>query len=107
MFKFEDDIVTRDDEPQTIVQVEPVIPELEENISAVGVPQPGASYEENFMRQVDAVSVKRQRNPPKRFLPDECNVAAELTVDDEEPKSLTDALNSKLWQVDASVRGRI
>ena len=95
LFKFEDDIVTRDDEPQTDVQVEPVILELEENIPAVGVAQPGASYEENFMRQVDAVSAKRQRNPPKRFLPDECNVAAELTVDDEEPKSLTDALNSK------------
>ena len=95
LFKFDDDIVTRDDEPQTNVQVEPVITELEENIPAVGVAQPGASYEENFMRQVDAVSAKRQRNPLKRFLPDECNVAAELTVDDEEPKSLTDALNGK------------
>ena len=95
LFKFEDDIVTRDDEPQTNAQVEPVISEVEENIPAVGVAQPGASYEENFMRQVDAVSVKRQRNPPKRFLPDKCNVAAELTVDDEESKPLTDALNSK------------
>ena len=34
LFKFEDDIVTRDDESQTNVQVEPVIPELEENIPA-------------------------------------------------------------------------
>ena len=42
------------------------------------------------------LSVRRDKETlPKRFLPDECNVAAELTFDDEEPKSLTDALNSK------------
>ena len=67
LFKFEDDIVTREDELQTNVQVEPVISELEKNLPAVGVAQPGASYEEYFMRQVDAVSAKRQRNPPQKI----------------------------------------
>ncbi len=82
----------------TNVRVEPVIPaelENEEDTPAVGVIQPGASYEENFMRQVETVSTKRQRNPPKRFSPDECNVAASSTASDDEPKSVTDALNSK------------
>ena len=98
LFKFEDDFVTQKDKTQTNVQVEPVIPvelENEEHIPAVGVAQPGASYEENFMRQVDTVGAKRIRKPPKRFSPDECNVAAQFTVDDDEPKSVTDALNSK------------
>ena len=98
LFKFEDDVVTQEDETQTNVQVEPVIPvelENEEHIPAVGVAQPGASYEENFMRQVDTVGVKRIRKPPNTFSPDECNVAAQFTVDDDEPKSVTDALNSK------------
>ena len=61
----------------------------------MGVAQPGASYEENFMRQVDTVGAKRIRKPPNRFSPDQCNVAAQFTVDDDEPKSVTDALNSK------------
>ena len=98
LLKFEDDIVTHEDEVQTNVPVEPVIPvepQGKENVSAVGVPQPGASYEENFMRQVDGIGAKRQRKPPQRFLPDQCNVAAELTNDDDEPTSITDALNSK------------
>ena len=98
LFKFEDDVVTQEDETQTNVQVEPVIPvelENEEHIPAVGVAQPGASYEENFMRQVDTVGAKRIRKPPNRFSPDKCNVAAQFTVDDDEPKSVTDALNSK------------
>ena len=98
LFKFEDDVVTQEDETQTNVQVEPVIPvelENEEHIPAVGVAQPRASYEENFMRQVDTVGVKRIRKPPNTFSPDECNVAAQFTVDDDEPKSVTDALNSK------------
>ena len=98
LLKFEDDVVTQEDETQTNVQVEPVIPvelENEEHIPAVGVAQPGASYEENFMRQVDTVGVKRIRKPPNTFSPDECNVAAQFTVDDDEPKSVKDALNSK------------
>lgn len=99
LLKFEDDVVVQEDEMQENVPVEPVIAvesRDEENVPAVGVPQPGASYEENFMRQVDeTVGTKRQRKPPQRFLPDECNVAAELTNDDDEPKSMTDALNSK------------
>ena len=42
------------------------------------------------------LSVKRDKETlPKDFLPDKCNVAAELTVDDEESKPLTDALNTK------------
>ena len=61
----------------------------------MGVAQTGTSYEENFMRQVDTVGAKRIRKPPNRFSPDECNVAAQFTVDDDEPKSVTDALNSK------------
>jgi hypothetical protein len=52
LFQFEDDSVNLEDEMQTDVRVEPVIPvelENEERTPAVGVPQPGTSYEENFI----------------------------------------------------------
>ena len=95
LFNFEDDLVTEENEVHADVREVPVIPveiENEEHTPAVGVTQ-SETYEENFMRQVKTLGAKRQRNPPKRFLPDECNVATALL--DDEPKSITGALNGK------------
>ena len=64
--------------------------EKEENLPPVG-----ASYEDNFMKQVENIGTKRQRNAPKKFSPDECNLAESLTAESEQPQSIHDALNGK------------
>ena len=46
--------------------------------------QVGASYEDNFMREVDEIATKRQRNPPTRF-DEECYIVNDLTADVNEP----------------------
>ena len=50
--------------------VNPVTANHEENVPAVG-----ATFEENFMRQVENIGLTRQRKPPESFRPDECYVA--------------------------------
>ena len=67
--------------------------EDEENTPAVGASIP--SYEENFMKQVQNLNAKRQRKAPKKFSPDECNITESLTAENEEPQSISEALNGK------------
>jgi hypothetical protein len=62
--------------------------EDEENLPAVG-----KSYEESFMKQVENLETKRQRKAPKKFSPDECNITESLTAENEEPQSISEALN--------------
>ena len=75
----------------TIPQVQPVLTEqLVVNSEPVG-----ATYEETFMRQVNALGPQRQRNVPQRFHPDSCFVTESLTSDIIEPKSVKEALSSE------------
>ena len=55
----------------------------------------GASYEETFMKQVQNLCTKRQRQAPTKFSPDECNLTESLTAENEEPQSINEALNGK------------
>ena len=74
----------------TIPQVQPVLTEqLVVNSEPVG-----ATYEETFMRQLNALGPQRQRNVPQRFHPDSCFVTESLTSDIIEPKSVKEALSS-------------
>ena len=67
------------------------LPEIanEENLPPVG-----ASYEENIMKQEQNFGTKRQRKAPKKFSPDECNFVDSLTAENEEPQTISEALNS-------------
>ena len=58
-------------------------------------PAVGATYEENFMRQVRNVGTTRQRKPPEKFSPDECNYTKSLTAEKDEPQSTKEALSGK------------
>ena len=55
----------------------------------------GASYQETFMKQVQNLGTKRQRQAPTKFSPDECNLTESLTAENEEPPSINEALNGK------------
>ena len=68
------------------------LPEIEKEEN---LPPVGASYEDNFMKQVENIGTKRQRKAPKKFSPDECNLAESLTAESEQPQSIHDALNGK------------
>ena len=70
--------------------VNPVTANHEENVPAVG-----ATFEENFVRQVENIGSTRQRKPPERFRPDECHVAESLTADNEDPQCIEEALKGK------------
>ena len=71
-------------------EIDPITAEQEENAPAVG-----ATFEENFMRQVDNIGSTRQRKAPERFRPDECYVAESLTAENEEPQCVEEALRGK------------
>ena len=71
------------------------VPELPEIESEENLPPVGASYEETFMKQVQNLGIKRQRQAPTKFSPDECNLTESLTADNEEPQSINEALNGK------------
>lgn len=58
----------------------------------MGVDPAGATYEENVLRQVTKIGSKRERKAPKRFLPDEWNVAGSLIMNDDETKSVAEAV---------------
>ena len=67
----------------------------------------GASYEENFIREVQNLGPRRQRRPPVRLIAedndekDECFVADILTADIDEPRNINDAWNgthSSQWK---------
>ena len=51
----------------------------------------GATYEENFMRNVENLDPQRQRRPPARF--DELYAAEDLTADISEPRNIEQAWN--------------
>ena len=82
------------EQPISSVEVEPTVshnvPQQEMNVQPVG-----ATYEETFMRQVDNLSSKRHRNLPQRFHPDGCLIADSLTIEVDEPKSVSEALSSE------------
>ncbi len=68
-----------DDEGQfTVIQIDPTISEHTED-----TPEVGATYEENFMRQVEDLSPTRKRKTPERFRPDECHI-----TENEEPQTV-------------------
>ena len=72
-------------------QVQPVLTEqLVVNSEPVG-----ATYEETFMCQMNALGPQRQQYVPQRFHPDSCFVTKSLTSDIIEPKSVKEALNSE------------
>ncbi len=47
------------------------------------------------MKQVQNRNAKRQRKAPKKFSPVECNITESLTAGNEEPQSISEALNGK------------
>ena len=73
----------------TVSQVQPA---LNEQLVVNSEPVE-ATYEETFMRQVNALGPRRQRNV--RFHPDSCLVTESLTSDIIEPKSVKEALSSE------------
>jgi hypothetical protein len=56
------------------------------------------SYEERFTKQVENLETKRQRKALKKFSPDECNVTESLAAENEEPQSISEALNASKWK---------
>ena len=60
--------------------------------------QVGPNYEENFMREVEHLPPKRQRNPPVRFIEEEFYAADALTADINEPNNISEA-----WKGEHSV----
>jgi hypothetical protein len=56
--------------------------------------QVGASYEDNFMREVDEIATKRQRKPPTRF-DEECYIVNDLTADVNEPVTINEAFSGE------------
>ena len=83
-----------EDKQFTIIPPEPTVNPIptdhEKNNPAVG-----ATFEENFMRQVDNIGPTRRRKAPERFRPDECHVAESLTAENEEPRCVEEALRGK------------
>ena len=79
-----------DDEGQfTVIQIDPTISEHTED-----TPEVGATYEENFMRQVEDLGPTRKRKTPERFRPDECHI-----TENEEPQTVEEALKqSDKWK---------
>ena len=78
---------------QTVQCEQPVVPE---NVQPVG-----ATYEETFMRQVENLDPQRRRKAPHRYHPDGCLITDSLTIETDEPKTLSEALSSEhsgLWR---------
>ena len=60
--------------------------------------QVGPNHEENFMREVETLPPKRQRNPPVRFIEKEFYEADAVTADINEPSNISEA-----WKGEHSV----
>ncbi|CAB3979521.1 effector candidate [Paramuricea clavata] len=103
MYSHYKELIIREDVPEEKLSVDheqyhdaedqvplPTVPDIEdeENLPAVG-----ETYEESFVKQVENLETKRQRKAPKKFSPDECNITESLTAENEEPQSISEALN--------------
>jgi hypothetical protein len=91
VLKEDSEISERSDEEGqfTIIQIDPTISEHTED-----TPEVGATYEENFMRQVEDLGPTRKRKTPERFRPDECHI-----TENEEPQTVEEALKqSDKWK---------
>ena len=109
------DDVTKIVFPEENVDIESIIeypidienlPEVQEDdIEAVGENNEDnpvkATYEETFMQQVRNIGAKRERKPPRRLIEEisnyteHCFMTESLTSESDEPKSPSEALNSK------------
>ena len=78
------------DEPND--QVEPVEQDVADIDERVNNQPVGASYEENFMREVEQLG--RERRRPARF-DEECHVASNLTANINEPVSIDEAFSGE------------
>ena len=63
--------------------------------SSEDVPSVGATYEDTFMQQVRSLGPTRQRKTPERYHPEKCFISESLTVENEEPQSMKEALDGK------------
>ncbi len=91
VLKEDSEISERSDEDGqfTVIQIDPTISEHTEDTQEVG-----ATYEENFMRQVEDLGTTRKRKTPERFRPDECHI-----TENEEPQTVKEALKqSDKWK---------
>ena len=66
----------------------------------VDVPVPnnhpvGATYEDNFMREVQNLNPQRERRPPQRYDDEVYNCSEDLTADINEPSNIREAWNGK------------
>ncbi len=62
----------------------------------VNVPVPynrpvGATYEDNFMREVENINQQRERRPPRRYDEELYNCTEDLTADINEPRNISEA----------------
>ena len=80
------------DEPND--QVEPVEQDVVDVDERANNQPVGASYEENFMREVEQLGRERRRRPLARF-DEECQVASNLTADINEPVSIDKAFSGE------------
>jgi hypothetical protein len=55
----------------------------------------GATFEDNFMREVENLNPQRQRRPPRRYDDEVYNCTEDLTADINEPSNLTEAFHGK------------
>ena len=59
--------------------------------------QVGPNYEENFMREVENLPLKRPHNPPVRFIVEEFYAADALTADINEPNNISEAMERRTF----------
>ena len=83
----DENVNVEDNGPQPILENNIPPPENDNN-------RVGATYEDNFMREVENIDQRRQRRPPQRY--DELyNCSEDLTADINEPSNISEAWNGK------------